>query len=447
MSIAFIHVSDIHFGQEKGGRLVTHNDVRERLIDDVKKVLASLTSGRTAGIIVTGDIAYAGKQKEYIEAGRWLDSVANVCGCAITDIQVVPGNHDIDRDGISRGSEWMLREIAGSGETALDSFLENDLDREMFYARFQPYRKFAEGYDCPLDREGGTAGQRSLKLAPFRSLRFVGLNSALCCSTKDEEGKLLLGARQRVLPRNPGEEIVVLCHHPLHWLRDSEEARRYVRSRARIFISGHEHTPQLRIDPIGEGCDLMMLEAGAAVPPEANERYTFTYNILEFSWESESDGLKVTVHPRIWSGEGTQFEANTKLKSSSGLSFTLACPNFRSGAAVRPSIGKPESQEPPSGPPVEPVHEAVKAVTIPEQGGKTVTDKFPLLLLRFFRDLSGTQRLTVLVKLGALPTDWTEPLSHGIERQALDSLKTPEKLEALETAINEVLGERSVEND
>jgi hypothetical protein len=32
-----------------------------------------------------------------------------------------------------------------------------------------------------------------VELAPGRTLRFIGLNSALICSTTDEEGRLLLG--------------------------------------------------------------------------------------------------------------------------------------------------------------------------------------------------------------------------------------------------------------
>jgi len=135
-----------------------------------------------------------------------------------------------------RSSEMMLAEIAEKGEPRLDYFLELEKDREVFYGRFEDYREFAEGYNCPLDRDGGTAGERAIEIAHGRTLRFIGLNSALCCAKKDEKGKLLLEARQRTLPRKAGEELVVICHHPLPWLRDSEEARQYVRSRP-VYLS------------------------------------------------------------------------------------------------------------------------------------------------------------------------------------------------------------------
>jgi hypothetical protein len=66
-----------------------------------------------------------------------------------------------------------------------------------------------------MDCQDGPASERVAELAPGRSLQFIGLNSALVCMVKDEEGELLLGAHQRVLPVQSGQELVALCHHPL----------------------------------------------------------------------------------------------------------------------------------------------------------------------------------------------------------------------------------------
>jgi hypothetical protein len=441
MSVVFIHLSDIHFGQEKGGRVFTHADVRERLLDDVTRMVKNLPNGRVDGIIVSGDIAYAGQILEYGQAGQWLDRLASAAGCKITDIQVVPGNHDINRDGICRSSEMMLAEISEKGESRLDFFLELEKDREVFYGRFDAYREFAEAYDCPLDRDGGTAGERATRIGPDRTLRFIGLNSALCCAKKDEKGKLLLGARQRVLPRKVGEELVVICHHPLPWLRDSDEARQYVRSRARVFISGHEHTPQIVVDRIENGCDLLMIAAGATVPPVADEEFTFTYNVLEFAWDAATDGLTVKIHPRIWSPSRTAFEANTKLFGHDTVCNTLGCPNFR-GALVSRDMATPQDEA------VEHRNEASNAAVnydVTDAGSQeernAMEDKFPFLLLRFFRDLTATQRLTILVEMGALPKNWNGALTHPLERRAIDSLKSNGKLDLLENEIRKFLNE------
>lgn len=91
-----------------------------------------------------------------------------------------------------------------------------------------------------------------------------------------------MGERQFVIPRHAGEKNVVLVHHPLNWYKDAEEVRGYVRSRARVFIAGHEHDPKVAIDEVADGCDVIMLAAGAAVPFKSDDVYTYTYNVIEF---------------------------------------------------------------------------------------------------------------------------------------------------------------------
>ena len=48
------------------------------------------------------------------------------------------------------------------------------------------------------------------------------------------------------------------------YLEMVDKAKEYIRARARVFITGHEHNPRVEIDPVEDGCDLMMLAAGAA---------------------------------------------------------------------------------------------------------------------------------------------------------------------------------------
>lgn len=430
MSIAFIHLSDIHFGQEKGGDLCINDDVKERLIDDVRSLVKELPSGQAAGLIVTGDIAYAGKEDEYKSAAKWLDRVAEAAGCKKTDIQLVPGNHDIDRDEITKATELMLKSIAAEGQPALDEFLSSPVDTALLYRRFLAFQPFAEAYRCPLDDTGGQPEAHVAHLTDGRSLRFIRLNSALICSKKDTHGKLILGARQRVMPERKGEEIVVLSHHPLSWFQDSDDATRYIRNRARVFISGHEHNPSVRVESIEKGRDVMMLAAGATVPPTQHDIYTYTYNIIEFAWEKDTDSLEVNVHPRAWNDERKRFEEDLIRLGGKAPRFILGCPNFKD----KPWNASTHDANPEI---VEPQKEIV--ITAPEltkaQDDK-MADDYSMLLLRFFRDISPDSRLKILVELGAIPTGWTDVLSQPNERKAFDALvkkgRAPEIAQALE---------------
>ena len=92
-----LHISDIHFKQGEAGDPDDPNlGLRDDMIQDVLFMRAKI--GRPAdAILISGDIAYAGKVKEYDFAYDWLDSqLCPAAECSIEDVFVIPGNHDVD---------------------------------------------------------------------------------------------------------------------------------------------------------------------------------------------------------------------------------------------------------------------------------------------------------------------------------------------------------------
>lgn len=430
MSLSFVHLSDIHFGQEKtGGVKETHNDAKARLIADARRQAQGL---KIKGIIVTGDVAYAGKDHEFKEAGAWLDELAGAVGCSNTAVQVVPGNHDIDRDHISGGCMLMIEKVKADGELHLDAFLENDVDCENLYRKLSAYWSFAEGYNCFLDKKGGIASNKLYELAPGRTLRFVGLNSALMCYANEKEGELVLGARQRVLQNKDGEELVVLCHHPLNWFQDSGSAGSYIRNRARVLMTGHEHTPAVSIENVKDGRDILNLASGAAVPPVANDEYRYTYNILTFDWDSADDALTVTICPRTWSEKHMDFVADTVLLQGNGPTFKLGSPNFRNVSAAK-AIDSEETNSAETE-----IASTPDDIVIIEES--TVPERFAIVLLRFFRDLTPAKRLEILVRLEALPPSWRGTMTQTMERLVVDKLVHDGRIAQLEAEIDRAQG-------
>lgn len=414
MALLFVHLSDIHFGQERGRELVhVHRDVRDRVVEDVTKFAKSIAPRKISGIAVTGDIAFAGKPEEYEEAGEWLDQLTHAIGARRSDVQLVPGNHDIDRDEISAGGEFLLREIDEHGEKKLNELLSNENDRDLLYRRFGAYADFADAYNCPLDRDGGGAGDRVVDIVPGRRLRFTGLNTALICSKYDVEGRLRLGERQRVLPRNAGEELIVLAHHPMKWMADGEDANGYVRARARVLITGHEHNPSARVSKVADDADLLTIEAGATVPPGNEEGYTYTYNFLEFNWVAESDSLVVRIHPRCWCDDKKEFVDDAERIPAADREFVLGSPRFRAAPSVDPGQANAaaNASQPPS----------VRQQTLStDTGPQEMPELYSEIVLEFFRDLSSSQRLQLLLELEAIPSAWNEELTHGVEKALLD---------------------------
>lgn len=261
----FIHLSDIHFGQEdKVDQEHKVKDIKRCLVDDVREVIRSLAGGRAQGIIVSGDLAFGGKPEEYQAAGEWLDAICRAAGCARHEVLLVPGNHDIDHASFSPAAEIILDQLARSSPKTLNSMLRNESNRELLLERFHGYRAFAEGYDCPLATIGGLESGWRIQLGETnRFVRIVGLNSALTCKKVDVKGELLLGAAQAVIPRPPsGEELVIVSHHPPSWLKDWADAQAYVHSRVRVLITGHEHLAKNE-----QNNNLLVIDAGATIPP------------------------------------------------------------------------------------------------------------------------------------------------------------------------------------
>lgn len=445
MPVVFIHVSDIHFGQERDHVVHIHDDVKRELIADAAAVVAGLPSRSAHGILVMGDIAYAGKAAEYAQAGKWLDSLAGAIGCPSHRVRMIPGNHDVDRDKLSIGGRHLLEFIREGGAAEYEQVMSNPNDRATLFARFENYSRFSIGYECGLDEEAKSATDLRFEVGPERWIRIVRLNSSLLCHGKerDDPPELVIGQRQFSIPRNPGEENVVLAHHPLHWYKDANDFRHYVRSRARIFITGHEHDPKVSIDRVEEGCDVMMLASGAAVPFRSDETYTHTYNILEFDWDEGTDSLVVTIYPRAWNPERTSFEADNKRLGGSDPRFTLGSPNFRKQGRAPTAPAQPDRDSVESKVVVELVPcdmakaDAMETASLPPD-----TESYELALLRFFRDLYESDRLRILVELEALPRESDERMTQRLERKLFDWLVRKGKLPDMVAMIDRLIGER-----
>ena len=448
MSAIFVHVSDIHFGQERDHVVHIHDDVKKELVADAAEVIAGSPSGAAQGILVTGDVAFSGKAEQYEAAGKWLDALAEGIGCPIHRVQMVPGNHDLDRDKLSIGGSKLLEFIRAGGPAEYEKVIANENDRATLFSRFEDYGRFCIGYNCGLDEEAKYATNLRIEVGRDRWIRFIRLNSSLLChgEERDDQPELVMGERQFVIPRHAGEENVVLVYYPLNWYKDAVDVRQYVRSRARVLISGHEHDPKVEVEEVEEGCDLMMLAAGAAVPFRSNDIFTYTYNVIEFDWDEGTDNLVVTMHPRTWNPVKTCFEPDNKRLGGKKPRFTLGSPNFKKIGQVPVRPGQiADVVEDDSA--AEPVVELV-----PAEGFETSAEETPpmppdaegyeLALLRFFRDLYENERLKILVELDAIPAESNERINQGLERRLFDWLAREGRLPDLILMIDRLIGER-----
>lgn len=153
-----------------------NKDARDQLVLTVGRIAkARVSAGQPpiGSLIITGDVAYSGLKEQFDEAVTWLATVSAVAGSDPLSIQVIPGNHDVDR-GKSLMVGSMLKSLFRFGHSYLEKVLVSTDDRGALYNRMRAYQEFANGYGCELDTTGGAAGEKMHMLAEGRTLRILG---------------------------------------------------------------------------------------------------------------------------------------------------------------------------------------------------------------------------------------------------------------------------------
>jgi hypothetical protein len=437
----FLHLSDIHFGQEKDGSLVKHDHIRDALVGDAA-VLAG-TRGAATRILVTGDTAYSGTTGEYAVAIQWLEKLAKACRCDVTHVSTIPGNHDCDRKAITNQAKMIYGMLRASGPELVQAQLHGiTADGEAanpFLPKLHAYRQFANGFGCDFESPARPLWLRDFDLPGGIKLKFFGLTSVQVSDKDDAVGKLVLGNHQYTIAEQANTINIVLLHHPLDWFIDETEASQFLQNNARVIMVGHEHSLNIhKTEDAMTKKEWLVIYAGAVTPPGGV--FGYTYNWLEFSCE-EKEGkhyLAVEIFPRVWVQRSVRFDADRGRLGGAGESVKILihCPNVSPhvashAAAVTPVPVPAADPPPPADPPNEPPAAAEGQSTMDNQ-----TAAFDRLRYLFWRYLDWRQRLKVLVDVDALPKTADQPVPQTLERLALEmAAKSAGKLHDLWEAI------------
>lgn len=303
--IVFVHLSDIHFTRASG--VSVHdidNNVRNELVLDATQLAQKI--GPVTGVLVTGDIAFSGNKAEYDYATDWLRDFCRNVGCSAENVFVVPGNHDVDRQGAKRKvTRTLHQEIRKKGSDVDKELREIFFDVQSAAALLEPlteYNTFAGRFGCSISAEKHY-WERDLKLACGTAIRLRGLTSALVSNEEDERTGIVLGTAQASIERASGVLHMTLCHHSPDWLRDQDAVEDHLRSKVHIQLFGHKHSQ--RLDEIN---GKVRLVAGAMHPERNEGGWHPTYNFLEIS-RRDDERIGLRVYQRWWNQPDTNFVA------------------------------------------------------------------------------------------------------------------------------------------
>lgn len=294
-----LHLSDIHFRKSEVETTQDPNfHLRNEMLRDIESRCAEI--GAPDVIIISGDVAFAGDVSEYSYATDWLRVLCERIGGRMDSIFVVPGNHDVVRAKAEQNLVQLIHQEIKKAENPVEELTRQLSDKDaanLLYDSLDNYNTFALQFFCDLKPSERTRAKRDLQLNDGSTLRLWGLNTAVVSSRHDKQGSIFVDAASHQITREAGVTNVVVAHHHLSWLGQSQMLEDHLNDVAPIQIFGHIHTNR-----IAQHRDYLRLTASAAQPDRHEAGWEPGYNILQLSVRGEADDrqLDVTTHVRVW---------------------------------------------------------------------------------------------------------------------------------------------------
>jgi formylglycine-generating enzyme required for sulfatase activity/predicted MPP superfamily phosphohydrolase len=289
-TITWLHLSDLHFRADERGAW-DEDIVLRALLKDVRERITS-DGLRPDLIVVSGDIAFSSAPEEYALARKFFDDLREATGVPKARLFIVPGNHDVSWDLITRTAEKKA-ETLNSRDAVNEAHLSAE-SRRLFLQRLDNYAAFVNTYFAKehlvFDDEhyshvqvfDVSAGAEKVSVA------VLGLNSAwLAYGGEEDRNHLVLGEYQVREALKAGEHAdlrIASFHHPFDWFRafDRNACQALLMRECDFVLRGHLHrTELLNLQTPDAGA--MIIAAGACYETRESAN---AYNLVQLDWAS-----------------------------------------------------------------------------------------------------------------------------------------------------------------
>ena len=244
MSIALVHISDIHFSNKFDNPVLSR---KEALLAALR---AKISPSDQCSIIFSGDIANWGLAEEYEIALDFIESIYSGINDHIHSsptVVIVPGNHDLDFSDPEYDEQMRDTLIDGCSPKKLPT----EKIREIF---LQPQSKYRGFLYTLKDRvkliSVADLIDHGLHDADDFQVRFHLLNTTSLCRKKDVSGQNwfpinLLSDHFSEREEEKTTITIAVMHHPWNWNQpeNQTEMRQCLESHCDLILTGHYHTP------------------------------------------------------------------------------------------------------------------------------------------------------------------------------------------------------------
>ena len=232
-----LHLSDIHFGRnypEYG--IKDAFEKKDQILEDLISCIANIEDGlRPEHIVVTGDIAWRGKKKDFDEAYEWFTKLLSATGLKGEDITFCVGNHDVNR-----AYSCSNRDLKDNEIEKIDNLYAYENVHEMEPPIYE-YDKFCEKigmvpFMYPLNGNmeySYSLGYKDVIFSSGSTIRLFAFNTALIsCLPNIDDDKMWIGQKQilelmkyGIMPLKKDDSscyTLALFHHAERFLHPNE---------------------------------------------------------------------------------------------------------------------------------------------------------------------------------------------------------------------------------
>jgi hypothetical protein len=314
MRVAVLHLSDFHFRRNTDELLP-----RARLLVGALNSLEVNPDGLL--VVMSGDIAFSGKDEEYFLAEQFLSemrtAISNWNAQLKTEFIIVPGNHDCDHSSNSELRELVRQTIGPKlNDLAPDSeSIQKLLSVQESFFRFRD--KVLGISSDPVSRLSTT---QTFEVGSYK-IQVHSYNTALLSARNENQGSLYIPISHAVssikFDTSTALSISVF-HHPYNWLESNNSLafKSLVESTSDLVLTGHQHVESTFTKRLRTGENTLYFE-GAALAEPRQAKSAFSALVFDFaSGQYKSAHFRWNAHVYVpdKEAEWKPYERNEKVR-------------------------------------------------------------------------------------------------------------------------------------
>lgn len=283
MRLLVVHLSDIHLT----GSTDPIFEKAHFITDTTKNLDYELDA---CLVIFTGDIAFSGRESEYLAALELIDQIArSLCGhlsnrilgeAVPTFVAAVPGNHDFDFSVNERVRKLIRDSVVKDHSQVTDpSVVEVCTEGQLVFFNFLDSVETNK-------RQIGSAGYHKQLYYEYEMEILDERITVLCCNTawlseiNENQGDLFFPSEAIPTDTSSSSLVISAFHHPYNWIEANaaRKFRRSIEAVSDIVLTGHEHESYRRTQEVDGGQHNTYIEGG--VLQESNDASSSAFNAI-----------------------------------------------------------------------------------------------------------------------------------------------------------------------